>query len=181
MAKSRYKNNVSPYLRQARAQLNKLKKNRTPLNIKIDATASPEAKKIEGLAGRLAESIQDAHYKAVKLTADDLYLALGIAMESKVWDWDFGDGDIVDTGALRDSLTISVAGGTIEISYDQEYAAIVYFGGYIHPYGNPNVQIYMPARPWIEAVFTGANGIPRFDLTGVYERNLLRLLEAELS
>lgn len=176
---AKYKNNVSPFLKNVNRQLKSVSRKKTPIALDINIKAS-RSKEIEELVDKIGASAQAAHRKALHFVADDLYIALGLAMESKVWNWEYGDGDIVDTGALRDSLSISVAGDQIIVSYGQEYAAIVYFGGYIHPYGNPNVQIYMPGRPWIEAVFTGSYGIEQFNLIGAYEAKFLNLLKDEL-
>jgi len=151
------------------------------LKIKFLAkTKTKNVDKLKKLADDLNINIKEAHEAALKSIADDLYLSLGIAMESKVWGWDYGDGDIVDSGALRDSLSIEVQGSNINIRYEEEYAAIVYYGGYIHPYGNPYVQIYMPARPWIDAIFTGANGVPIFDFAGLYEKAFTNYLKANI-
>ena len=94
-------------------------------------------------------------------------------MNSKGYGWDYGDGDIVQTGKLRDSVDVYAGEESILIVYSAtnggyDYAAIVYFGGYIHPYGNTGVQIYMPGRPWIKHVLIGGGPVPKFPLTKRY-------------
>ena len=62
-----------------------------------------------------------------------------------------------------------------------DYAAIVYYGGYIHPYGNPDVKIFMPARPWIKHVLIGGHsGINKFPLTDRYLFYFEKFLVAQL-
>lgn len=126
--------------------------------------------KLNRVSQEVREEIKASYKKILGLVSDDLYIALGEAMESNVWKWDYGDGDIVDTGALRDSLELQVVENSILISYNQEYAGIVHFGGYIHPYGNPNVQIFMPGRPWIQSVLQGGGPVNRFDFTLAYAK-----------
>lgn len=89
------------------------------------------------------------------------------AMESSDWQWELGftqrkngqlvglQRNIVDTGALRDSLALSVTkteyGGLVNIAYREPYALITHYGGYIQPYGNPNAKpVYLPPRPWVQ-------------------------------
>lgn len=126
---------------------------------------------LDALKAKLPSIVNKATKKTLTLVANELKNALNEAMEARVWQWDYGDGDIIDTGALQKSLRIvTTSDGDIQVFYNQEYAAIVHYGGYIHPYGNPRVQIYMPQRPWISSVLEGGGPIPRFDFEGVFER-----------
>ena len=78
---------------------------------------------------------------------------------SSSWGWIEGSRDIIDTGELRNSLSLTLSDSTVNISYDSEHAAVVHNGGYIQPYGNPNADsVYLPARPWIAAVLGQAPG-----------------------
>lgn len=122
---------------------------------------------------KFPEQAQKAHKVTLERLAEELEIALGIAMESKVWNdpaWPYGDGDIVQFGNLRDSLDIDVTESQISIAYREEYAAIVHFGGYIFLYGNPNVSVYMPARPWIKSVLLGGGPVEKFDFIGLYSK-----------
>lgn len=84
--------------------------------------------------------------------------ALDAALDAS-WNWRTGSRDIVDTGALKNSLSISTSGNKISISYSSPYAGITHYGGYIRPYGNPYAEpVYLPARPWIDAVLGEAPG-----------------------
>lgn len=89
---------------------------------------------------------------------------------SSLWSWPDGAQDIVDTGTLKDSLTLPVKhlqrSSSIQIKYGTPYAAAMHYGWVGHPYGNKNIppRTY-PGRPWIEAVLEGTNGQtkPDFD------------------
>ena len=54
--------------------------------------------------------------------------------------------DIVDTGKLRDSMTITVTGGSIEAEWSVPYATQVHEGGVSIRTREP-----FPGRPWTEA------------------------------
>lgn len=132
------------------------------------------------LTTKFPDAAKVAHGKALAIVANELYIAFGLAMEAPVWQWDFGDGDIIDTGDLRDSLNIVVTPEGLQVIYTEEYAAYVYYGAYINPYGNPNVKIYMPPRPWIKAVLMGGGPVEKFDLTGTYRRNFEVFMKQQL-
>jgi len=126
---------------------------------------------LDRLKEQFPKIVSKASQKTIKLVAVELEAALDRAMMAKAWQWDYGDGDIIDTGELKDSLRLVVdSAGDIYVFYNAEHAAIVHYGGYIHPYGNPRVQIYMPARPWITSVLNGGGPVDKFDFEGVYER-----------
>lgn len=103
---------------------------------------------------------------ANQLIASKLGAALDEAMASSAW----GTGkDIIDTGKLRDSLVITTTSGGISIKYTAPYAAIVHYGGYIVPYGNPSLsKIYIPGRPWVDSVMKGGGPVAAFDFESVY-------------
>ena len=64
-------------------------------------------------------------------------------------------GDIVDTGALRDSQKIIFKGGvTVTFAWPVPYSYYVHFG-YTHRSGR-----YFPGRPWTE------HGLGIFDMSG---------------
>ena len=97
--------------------------------------------------------------------------ALDQAMTASTWNWPTGARDIIDTGALKASRSIKKAGNGFTISYNQPYAAIVHYGGYIQPYGNPNApKFYFPPRPWIESVLNGSGSIPQFDFESAFRK-----------
>jgi len=89
--------------------------------------------------------------------------ALNAAMRSSSWRWNEGGSrDIVDTGALQASLSVSFSGGSFQISYSEPYAALIHWGGYISPYGNRSAQkVYLPGRPWVEATVMGGGPVPQ--------------------
>lgn len=119
----------------------------------------------------LPKDIRQAANQATNTVIEELGIALDMAMEAPIWNWPGGARDIIDTGALKNSLSINKAGNGFTITYSQPYAAIVHYGGYIQPYGNESLEkFYMPARPWITAVLEGSSGIPAFDFAYAYER-----------
>ena len=103
--------------------------------------------------------------QALSMAKGEVADALNAAMSSTSWQWTTGGSrDIVDTGSLKDSLSITFAGGSFLISYSEPYAALVHWGGYIYPYGNRNAQkIYLPGRPWVEATMMGGGPVPQIE------------------
>jgi phage gpG-like protein len=108
--------------------------------------------------------------KAVKsanqLIANKLATALDEAMASTAWG---GGKDIIDTGELKNSLVITATSGGVTVKYTAPYAAIIHYGGYILPYGNPKLsKVYIPPRPWVSSVMKGGGPVPAFDFESVY-------------
>jgi len=105
--------------------------------------------------------------RTIERVANDLELKLDAAMASTLW----GElGDIIDSGDLRDSLSVVIQGDSVEISYDSPYANLVHYGGYIAPYGNKSIdKVYIPARPWVEAVFTGNGPVDSIDVPTIFD------------
>lgn len=98
--------------------------------------------------------------------------ALNNAMAAS-WGWSDGARDIIDTGELRNSLTVTVTDGRVDIVYNSPYAGLVHYGGYISPYGNANIEkVYIPGRPWITATLSGDGPVPQFNF-GEYYSNYL--------
>ena len=117
---------------------------------------------LKTVASKFAAEANNAHTQTLAALAPEIEQALTNAMNTKAYQWDYGDGDIVQTGQLRDSVQVTADSESIVVTYSAsssgdgtDYAAIVYYGGYIHPYGNPNVQVFMPGRPWIKHVLVG--------------------------
>lgn len=139
-----------------------------------------ELNDIKDAIGGLEDIFNDCVDKAVEQTIPELSAALDAAMESPSWPWDGGARDIVDTGALRDSKSISYNKVTnvLSIQYNEPYADLVQFGGYITSGYNPQVSIYIPPRPWIDAVLEGKNGIPRFPFQELVEQRALEIFNS---
>lgn len=131
-----------------------------------------------------AEQFPDAATRALKkslmIIANDLAATLEENMDLPVWNFNGDTRDIVDTGNLRDSGTVTIDGTDIVISYDEEYAAIVHYGGYVKSGFNPDIQIYYPGRPWIEATLTGDGPVPGFDFQKALEENFTKFMIDEL-
>lgn len=156
--------------------------------IKIKSAADFTA--LKTLTSKFREECNLAHEQTLVDLAPEIEAALTVAMNTTAYKWAYGDGDIVDTGQLRDSVDVVADAESIIITYSArssgdgtDYAAIIYYGGYIHPYGNPNFKIYMPQRPWIKHVLVGGYpGVEKFPLTDRYlyhfEKNITILLPA---
>ena len=109
--------------------------------------------------------------KATPQVFKELGEQLQANMRAGGWGWTDGTRDIVDTGELMNSQSITVTGFSVSIAYDSPYAAITHYGGYIYPYGNQNAtKVYLPARPWITATIEGGGPVPVFDFYGAYLR-----------
>ena len=143
---------------------------------------------LKTVASKFAAEANNAHTQTLAALAPEIKQALTNAMNTKAYQWDYGDGDIVQTGELRDSVQVTADSESIIVTYSAsssgdgtDYAAIVYYGGYIHPYGNPNVQIFMPGRPWIKHVLVGGYpGVEKFPLTDRYFYYFEKFLIAQL-
>lgn len=115
------------------------------------------------------DAIKDAVNKTITNASVDLKQKLAAAMASSAW----GEmGDIIDSGDLRDSLNLVINGSQIEVSYDSPYANLIHYGGYIVPYGNNKVdKVYIPGRPWVEAVFTGNGPVDPIDVPDIWNKS----------
>ena len=101
---------------------------------------------------------------ALPKVESSLAAALDAAMSASSWKWNTGSRDIIDTGALKNSLKIDWNGMRAIVRYDEPYAALIHEGGYIHPYGNKNASpVYLPGRPWVRSVLVGGGPVPEFD------------------
>lgn len=109
--------------------------------------------------------------RASALIAIDLPAALDEALRRGVWETPSGRADIVDTGELLESGSVTITNDSIKIAYDTPYSALVHYGGYIVPYGNSSRdKVYLPPRPWINAVLNGGGPVPKFDFNERYRR-----------
>lgn len=123
-----------------------------------------------------------AHTQAMQTLAIELKDALDAAMDADSWDWINDTRDIVDTGALKSSGKVEYipAQETLSISYGEEYAAIVHFGGVIQSGWNPDIKIIYPARPWITATLEGGYAVPKFEFEKRYLDLFIDILVKEL-
>ena len=109
---------------------------------------------------------------APKLIAE-IKQALMQALQFDGWAWKEGSRDIFDTGLLAASASVTMNNGVLNVRYSAPYANIIHNGGYIQPYGNPSARpVYLPGRPWIDAVLSGGGPFPPFDFEDFYRRNL---------
>lgn len=105
---------------------------------------------------------------AIQYIREALESALDDAMRSNIWE---GGSDIVDTGELMDSLQVTIQGDTLTMDYTADYASFVHYGGYVMPYGNRSIEkVYIPGRPWVDAVIQGYGGLQPVDFVEIYNR-----------
>jgi len=140
-------------------------------DISISLRMNIKGLNIEDVNKRLASAINRASARVTR----DLKDALDKAMLSSAWPTISGRADIYDTGELLQSGKVLVSGNGITIVYDAPYAALVHYGGYIVPYGNASAEkVYLPPRPWVEAVLNGGGPVPKFDFVGLYKEEIER-------
>jgi hypothetical protein len=137
---------------------------------------------------KVKKALSRGMVKASEYIKTDLSMALDTAMTNANWSWPrqtqrkSGEiagtsRDIIDMGNLYESQQIKEkflkTKTTFEIIYNTPYAAIIHYGGYVQPYGNPNAAtVYIPGRPWIEAAINGGNGMSPFDAKTPLEKGL---------
>lgn len=126
----------------------------------------------------LSAAFREGTEYALSVAQEALREALDAAVASSVWQWNEGGSrDIVDTGALRSSLSVSIDGQEITIDYGVPYAAFVHYGGYVKPYGNAKIEaVYIPGRPWIDSVLFGTGPVPALNL----DRIILDAIDSKL-
>lgn len=182
------KNPGAVIIRRMIKALNEVENNKGSIKAGFKINSAADFTALKTITSKFREECNLAHEKTLAALASEIKQALTNAMNTKAYDWDYGDGDIVQTGALRDSVEVRADHESIIVTYSAsssgdgtDYAAIVYYGGYIHPYGNPNVQIYMPARPWVKHVLVGGYpGVEKFPLTDRYFYYFEKFLIAQL-
>lgn len=124
---------------------------------------------VQRFVNEFPDKAKIAHREALRIMAKDLELALKEAISASVWDWIDDTRDIVDTGALRRTTKVIAEGSELRCYSDREYAALVHFGGYVHPYGDTTrAMFYYPPRPWIHAVVLGGGPVEQFDFAASY-------------
>ena len=182
------KNPGAAVIKRVIKAMNEIENNEGSVRAGFTIKSAADFTALKTVASKFREESNNAHTKTLAALAPEIKQALTNAMNTKAYDWDYGDGDIVQTGTLRDSVQVNADAESIVVTYSAsssgdgtDYAAIVYFGGYIHPYGNPNVQIYMPARPWVKHVLVGGySGVEKFPLTDRYFYYFEKFLIAQL-
>lgn len=170
MAQKRVKSTGAQVLKNIIKATKELETDQGTIKGSIRVKSSADFTDLKNITRKFPEAAKSCHLETLKFVAEELKLALNAAMASKVWQWDYGDGDIIDTGALIASLQVTIDETGINIVYGEEYAAYVYYGAYINPYGNPFVKIYMPPRPWIKSVLLGGGPVEKFNFTGAYRK-----------
>lgn len=149
---------------------------------------------VDANSGNVSEAASDAIGSATSSAASKFKTgfskALDQAMEASSWSWPRDTlrqngslagytRNIIDTGALQRSLRFSSSSGlggsetTISFTYSAPYAKMVHYGGAMQPYGNRNAAtVILPGRPWIQSALDGSNGIPKFDFSAIYKKEI---------
>ena len=157
--------------------------------------------KVEGKAqtkkmqAAVNKAITRGAQKGATYVEKDLKAALDASISANVWSWPRATlrqngseagttRDIVDTGKLRNSLEIkasfSVTKVGFQINYKTPYAGLVHYGGVIKPYGNPNAaDVLVPGRPWVQAIFEGTHGQPKFDIKTPFDKGISEVWSAQ--
>lgn len=169
------KNPGAVVIKRLMKSINKLESMEGNVEARFEIKSAADFTVLKTVANKYPDAANYAHLQTLQALAPEIEAALTDAMNTPVWDWDYGDGDIVQTGQLRDSVAVLATEQSLIVSYSAQssgdgtdYAAIVYYGGYIHPYGNTSVTIYMPGRPWIKDVLVSGSRVPKFPLTERY-------------
>ena len=121
-----------------------------------------------GSVDALKAGFQRAINRASERIAVDLKAALDDALRSGGWPVPGGTADIYDTGELLRSGVVEITEQGVTIAYSAPYAALVHYGGYINPYGNTSTRVYLPPRPWVDAVLNGGGPVQAFDFLRYY-------------
>lgn len=148
------------------------------LNLGVDIIIKdPEVGNLDKLEKLLIKEIGKAHAFAVRAVRKQLETALDEAMDSPVWNWINDTRDIVDTGALKASRKVIIdSDNDIHIIYNEDYAAIVHYGGYSPVFGDPSKTYYYPGRPWVTALLEGGGPIPQFQFEPIYQAAFVKYL-----
>lgn len=140
-------------------------------NVEISLRINVKGLNINDINKRLTTAINRASARITRELKD----TLDKAILSNVWPTIAGTADIYDTGKLLQSGKVLVSGNGITIIYDAPYAALVHYGGYVVPYGNASAEkVYLPPRPWVEAVLNGGGPVPKFDFVSLYKEEIER-------
>jgi phage gpG-like protein len=165
------------------------KSNKFEMKAEIKFPSKAEIKASGTDPAKAVKAFQTGVLRGSNQVEADLPVALNQALEASVWgpfspktpyvskggqQRAGGMRNIVDTGALKDSLKIKTkflqTKVSTVISYGAPYAAFVHYGGVIQPYGNQNANsVIIPARPWVEAVLTGNGPVKPYEYRKVYQ------------
>jgi hypothetical protein len=141
-------------------------------SVSLDKLITVKLKSIPGK--EILSGFERAIDRASAKIAIDLKAALDEAMRSDIWPTTGGGADIIASGELLESGRVIIGDSGVSVVYDAPYAALVHYGGYISPYGNASAKVYLPARPWVEAVLLGGYGIPAFNFIKYYEDEIIK-------
>lgn len=126
-------------------------------------------------AARIGDNINRDLRNSVTELRDRIDRILIEAINANIYRTRNGTDDIVLSGRLLSSQSVTVNGSSIDISYSVPYAALVHYGGYITPYGSENAsRIYLPPRPWVTNVLSG--NFSGYEITNIYRDIITRII-----
>ena len=145
--------------------------------------------KIEGKAEtkKMQMAVNKAITRGAQKGSTYVEKSLRVALDNSIssqWSWINGSRDIIDTGKLKSSLQLKTIFSQtkvgFQIAYNTPYAAFVHYGGVIKPYGNQNAaDVLIPGRPWVQAIFEGSHGQPKFDLQTPFDQGISEVWSAQ--
>lgn len=132
------------------------------------------------VTGELRARLQRAHVDAARRVLSQLNSRMQDSLNQRAWSWPRdlptrrlqgatvreklasylrGDGvtagnprNIVDIGSLRQSYMFEYMGLSATYKWTANYASYVHDGANIYPWGNRRRRVYLPPRPWTDAV-----------------------------
>jgi hypothetical protein len=150
----------------------KFKQPRSKQQVVIQSSATIQltcSAKFSGDINFIFNEVSSVNETAINIIASEIGDYLDRAMGSGIWGG--SDTDIVDSGELRNSLTIEKSSSGITISYDAPYAKLIHYGGYIVPYGDDSrSRVYIPGKPWAESIIFGDGPIAGYNYQDAYNR-----------
>lgn len=104
-----------------------------------------------GVGMEIRETSESRNYSAIQEGCKDAMASAIAQALPQYLNQSISSNGLVDSGELKNSLSVQVTPSGLEIRYAAPYAALMHEGGYITPYGNPNAQkVFIPGRPWID-------------------------------
>lgn len=122
----------------------------------------------------MKKKLVKSHVQGMQFFEHSLSGWLDAAILSPSWAWPRGGPrDIFESGRLMRSKKITTkhmqTKSVTSVLYTSPYAALMYYGGMIQPYGNKSAaSILIPGRPWVEAALNGTYGMTKPDLAAPY-------------
>jgi len=113
---------------------------------------------------------------AAKIVFNEAFAEILDTMGSKVWSWPRGESprNIVDTGLLRASGSVTINSTLAHYRFVLNYAEAVHYGAWIYLFGDRTKErVFLPPRPFVTAVLGIERypGITPYDLQAQFREN----------